>query len=229
MARILHDLTAAGDRRFSPYCWRTKLALAHKGLAYETRALRFIDIDGLSGGPRLTLPTLDDGDRRITDSWKIALHLENAYPDAASLFPSGREVARFAQAWTNIQVNPALIRVILLDVFKALDPADQPYFRESREARFGMTLEAFAGDRAAALDRFRAALQPIRDVLGDQPFLAGAQPAYADYAPASAFLWADAIGQGDLLAPGDPVGPWLARVTAVLGDDAGLDSGAISA
>ncbi|MEQ9121158.1 MAG: glutathione S-transferase N-terminal domain-containing protein, partial [Alphaproteobacteria bacterium] len=184
MARILHDLTAGGDRRFSPYCWRTKLALAHKGLAYETRALRFVDIDGLSDGARLTLPTLDDGDRRITDSWKIALHLEAAYPDSPSLFPTGQPVARFAQAWTNTQVNPALIRVILRDVHDALDPADRRYFRESREARFGMTLEAFSADRAAALDRFRAALQPIRDVLGDQPFLAGTQPAYADYAPA---------------------------------------------
>ena len=33
----MFDLAAAEpDRRFSPYCWRTRLALAHKGLPVET-------------------------------------------------------------------------------------------------------------------------------------------------------------------------------------------------
>ncbi|MDE1903950.1 MAG: glutathione S-transferase N-terminal domain-containing protein, partial [Alphaproteobacteria bacterium] len=33
----LFDLAGADDdRRFSPYCWRVKLALAHKGLPVET-------------------------------------------------------------------------------------------------------------------------------------------------------------------------------------------------
>ncbi len=215
--RILHDLTATGDRRFSPFCWRTKLALAQKGLDYATRPLRFVDIDALNpGGPRLTLPTLDDGARRVTDSWAIACYLEDAYPDRPSLFPSGLEVARFVQGWTNTQLNAALLRVILLDVHDALDAETQAYFRQNREARFGMTLEAFVADRPGALQRFRQTLQPIRDVLQDQPFLAGAAPAYADHIPASAFLWADAIGQGDLLDPGDPITPWLDRVTAGL-------------
>ena len=216
VSRVLHDLTASGDRRFSPYCWRTKLALAHKDLDYETNALRFIDIDGLSDGPRLTLPTLDDGGTRVTDSWAIALYLEEAYPDRPTLFPTGREVARFAQAWTNTVVNPSLIRAILMDVYNALDAETQAYFRESREARFGVTLEAFTADGAGALKTFRQALQPLRDVLADQPFLAGGQAAYADYVAVSAFLWADAVGRDDLLEEGDPVTPWLARVSGSL-------------
>jgi len=32
MTIVLHDLTGADDRRFSPNCWRTRMALAHKGL-----------------------------------------------------------------------------------------------------------------------------------------------------------------------------------------------------
>ena len=32
----LWDLAGAeDDRRFSPYCWRVKMALAHKGLEFE--------------------------------------------------------------------------------------------------------------------------------------------------------------------------------------------------
>ena len=38
----LYDLAAAeDDRRFSPYCWRTKMALKHKGLEFETVPWRF--------------------------------------------------------------------------------------------------------------------------------------------------------------------------------------------
>ena len=37
MAITLYDLAGAeADRRFSPFCWRTKMALAHKGLEVET-------------------------------------------------------------------------------------------------------------------------------------------------------------------------------------------------
>ena len=44
MPIILHDLAGADPAlRFSPYCWRTKLALAHKGLAVTTLPWRFRD------------------------------------------------------------------------------------------------------------------------------------------------------------------------------------------
>ena len=40
MAIKLYDLAAAeDDRRFSPYCWRVKMALLHKGLDFETIAV----------------------------------------------------------------------------------------------------------------------------------------------------------------------------------------------
>ncbi|HXJ10454.1 MAG TPA: glutathione S-transferase N-terminal domain-containing protein, partial [Burkholderiales bacterium] len=42
----LYDLAAAeDDRRFSPYCWRAKMALKHKGLEFETIPWRFTDKD----------------------------------------------------------------------------------------------------------------------------------------------------------------------------------------
>ena len=76
-------------------------------------------------------------------------------------------------------------------------------------------LEAFAADAEGSLSRFRLALDPARNVLADQPYLAGATPAYADFILAGAFLWAQAVGRDDLLAPDDPIGPWLAAVTAM--------------
>jgi glutathione S-transferase len=213
MARMLYDLAGEDDRRFSPYCWRTKLALSHKGLDFETRAVRFTEIDALAPGEtRLTLPTLEVDGRRMTDSWAIAAALEADYPDAPSLFPTGAAHARFVQAWANTQIQPQLLRVILLDVYEKLGAADQAYFRESREKRFGATLEEVAAGGDAALDQMRRALQPARDVLAEQPFLAGAAPAYADYILAGSFLWPRHVGRDDVLADDDPVKDWLKRV-----------------
>jgi len=49
MSIKLYDLAGADeDRRFSPYCWRTKLALAHKGLKAETIPWRLTEKDRLA-------------------------------------------------------------------------------------------------------------------------------------------------------------------------------------
>ena len=43
------DLAAAeDDRRFSPYCWRAKMALAHKGLKAETIPWRFTEKEAIA-------------------------------------------------------------------------------------------------------------------------------------------------------------------------------------
>ena len=43
MAITLYELVGRDDLRFSPYCWRTRFALAHKGLEFETVPVRFAD------------------------------------------------------------------------------------------------------------------------------------------------------------------------------------------
>ena len=46
MGLQLYDLAGAEpERRFSPYCWRIKLALMHKGLPFDTIPWRFTDKD----------------------------------------------------------------------------------------------------------------------------------------------------------------------------------------
>ena len=52
-----------------------------------------------SGGERV--PVLVDGDRTVTDSFRIAEYLEDTYSDRPSLFGSaaGRAHVRFVNAW----------------------------------------------------------------------------------------------------------------------------------
>ena len=101
MALKLFELMGADDRRFSPYCWRARMAVAHKGLDVEYVPCKFTDKDlfAFSGGK--TVPVLKDGETVLTDSWDIACHLEEAYPDQPSLFGGavGRGEARFISEW----------------------------------------------------------------------------------------------------------------------------------
>ena len=44
----MYDLAGAdANRRFSTYCWRIRMALAHKGLEVETIPWRFTDKDAM--------------------------------------------------------------------------------------------------------------------------------------------------------------------------------------
>ena len=109
--RVLYDLAGAEpDRRFSPYCWRAKLALAHKRLAFDTIPWRFTEKDAIAMSGQDKAPVLIDGERVISDSWTIADYLETNYPQAPSLFGSqeGRSLARFVSHWT----DRALVRPI---------------------------------------------------------------------------------------------------------------------
>ena len=44
----VYDLCGAEDRRFSPFCWRIRLALAHKGLDAEFKPMCFTQKDKIA-------------------------------------------------------------------------------------------------------------------------------------------------------------------------------------
>lgn len=214
--RVLYDLCAADPAvRFSPYCWRAKMALAHKGLAFETRPWRFTEGEALTFSGQGKVPVLVDGEEVVHDSFAIALYLEDAYPEAPSLFggEGGQALARFVAAFADTVLNPGLSRMVVADIWAALGPEDQAYFRESREARYGgVRLEDVQADRETRVETFRASLAPLRQVLKTQPFLAGEEPAYADYAVFGGFQWVRAISAFDPLAPDHAVHAWRERL-----------------
>src|ERR1043166_9349191 len=87
MAVRLYDLAGADPNlRFSPYCWRTKFALAHKGLAVETIPWRFTEKGVIAFPGSERVPVLVNGQKTVTDWWSIACYLEDAYPARPSLF-----------------------------------------------------------------------------------------------------------------------------------------------
>ncbi|HET7883149.1 MAG TPA: glutathione S-transferase family protein [Acetobacteraceae bacterium] len=215
MPIVMHDLAGADPAlRFSPYCWRTRMALAHKGLAVETIPWRFTDKDALAFSGQGRVPVIRDGDRVVSDSWAIAEYLDDAYRDRPSLFggATGRAHARFINAWADGVVLGGIARLIVRDLLDAVAPQDVAYFRQSREARFGMTLEQVQADRDTRVAAFRATLLPARLVLGRQPYLGGEAPSYADHILFGTLQWPRCVSRFALLEPDDPIAAWQERM-----------------
>jgi glutathione S-transferase len=215
MTITLYDLAGADPaRRFSPYCWRTKLALAHKGLAVETVPWRFTDKDAIAFSGQGKVPVIVDGGRTVFDSWTIAEYLEDAYPDAPSLFggAGGRGAIRFLNSWADAVLAPAIGGLILIDVFHQLADGDKAYFRRTREERYGKPLEQICARRDERLAAFRETIHPLRMTVRDRPYLGGDAPNYADYAAFGHFQWARTTSALSLLEPADPVWAWRERL-----------------
>ena len=215
MAITLYDLAGAEkDRRFSPFCWRIKMALAHKGLKVETIPWRFTEKDKLPQPNAGRVPVIVDDGKVVHDSSAIAAYLEANYTDRPSLFGGevGRALTTFVQNWTETVVQPALVGFVVLDIWRHVAPEDRDYFRRSREERFARPLEAVVKDRDARLPAFRESLAPLRRTVERQQFLGGAASAYADYVVFGAFQWARAISDFELLAADDPVAAWRGRL-----------------
>lgn len=211
----LYDLVLQDDRRPSPYCWRAKFSLKHKGLAYSEVPMGFSEKDKIAFADSQTVPVIKDGAKGVKDSWEIAGYLDQAYADQP-LFKgeTAQAYARFVAGWVDTAVHPALFPILVGDLYDRVRPVDQPYFKESRGKRLGTTdFTAFqAKAREKGVAAFRASLEPARRMLASQPFLAGAQPAYPDYALAGAFMWARTVTQLALLEAADPLQGWRERM-----------------
>src|SRR5436190_11339262 len=202
------------SRPFSPFCWRTRMALAHKGLSAQTIPWSFTEKEAIAPHGSEKVPVLLDRDTSIVDSWVIANYLEDKYPDRPSLFggEGGRSVGRMLNWWGDVVVIAGIFPLIIADIPLNLKPEDAAYFRKSREACFGKPLEEIMAGRDKAVEGFRKSLDPLRLTLRTQRFLGGAAANYADYIVFGAFQWARVVSPFKLLAEGDPVYAWRERL-----------------
>ncbi|MEM1172887.1 MAG: glutathione S-transferase family protein [Cyanobacteria bacterium P01_H01_bin.35] len=217
MAIKLYDLVAVEENRaYSPFCWRSRMALAHKNLEVEIIPWRLTEKEAIAFSNQDKVPVIVDGnkgDKVVFDSWNIANYLEETYPDKPSLFGSAEAKAQtmFIDSW-NGSLLGNLIPIILYDIFENIDPKDKAYFRESRESRFGKSLEEFQDVTEEPINNFRTFLEPLRNTISQQPFLAGETPNYADYIVFSTFQFARAMSPKQLLETSDPVYAWREKM-----------------
>jgi glutathione S-transferase len=211
----LFELMLENGCSASPFVWRIRYALAHKGIAFEPAPLGFTDISKTFGGRFKTVPVIEHGDTMLAESWDIAEYLDRAFPAHRPLFSGRAEQAmvRLMDAWFSPEVMRKMFGVYVLDVYNAVRAEDRPYFRKSREERLkGATLESFTADRRSRLPALREALAPLRTHLAHNSFLGGSAPNYADYIALGAFRWVASVSSLPLLERTDAaLISWLDR------------------
>src|SRR5262249_24540754 len=115
MTIVMYEPVGFEGRGASPFSWRIRCALTHKGVDVEYRPVRFADFDTIKrlSGQRF-VPIIVDGSTVVHDSWQIATYLEDRFPNQPPLFGDevARRTTRFVNQWSDNVLNLALRRLI---------------------------------------------------------------------------------------------------------------------
>ncbi|MGD9602396.1 MAG: glutathione S-transferase family protein [Gammaproteobacteria bacterium] len=224
MSIQLYDLAGADPRLlFSPFSWRVRMALLHKGLEFEVVPWRFSAREAIAASGHPSVPVIRDGDTWVGDSWEIACYLDRRYPERPRLMPppSGTAHARLVAALCGTLIFPAAVQIGVYQAYRLLDPRCQPYFRESREAMFNTRLEDLHADASRGPPQLAAALKPFDEVLNVEEYLGGPHATYADFLLFGILKWLDIVSAYAPLDRTTPSGRWFTRLEQDYGGHAG--------
>ncbi|TMH44510.1 MAG: glutathione S-transferase family protein [Betaproteobacteria bacterium] len=210
----LWELRGREDRRYSLFSWRTRMALRHKELEFESTPVAMSDKATIAFSGGKTVPVIKDGDTVVRDSWRIAEYLEERYPDRPSLFGGaiGRGVTHTFNTWVDRAIVPAMLPVIVADVHERVDPVDEEYFRRQFEGFLKCTLEEARERAPQAHERLKRVLEPLEAALKRQPYVCGAAPAYADYILFSVVQWARIMSPRVIFDTSGALYGWRSRI-----------------
>ena len=213
------DLEGLDGKRFSPFGWRVRMALAHKGLESTSivEGVGFSEKHKLEFSNQELVPVIKDDDMIISDSWDIAVYMEKSYDSSSSLFGTTGDFSqvKFISSWVDSQLHPLIARCVVRDILDVISPSEHEYFRKSREKRFGKRLEDVVADRENTRTILKQTLYPIRKALEIAPFLGGENPNFSDYSIFGAFMWAKVTSSFQLLESSDPIYNWRERMLSL--------------
>jgi len=191
--------------------WRTKMALHHKGLAYETEPVGFLEKNKFAPSQSHTVPVIDDGGTWVKDSWGIAEYLDEKYPDHPLLFQSeeAKSYAKFISAWADRVLVGGIFFVIVADIPQYLKADEVDYFTTTREKHLHMPLAETLNHRKENLHKLKSGLKVLEAFLSDQDYVAGDKPSYADYAIFGPLQWARLVSDVPIITPDSALDEWM--------------------
>lgn len=175
---------------FSPFCWRVRLALAHKGLKANFHAVSYVDKKQISFSDQDLLPVIRDGQTVLHDSFAIIRYLDRQYSHATlGMEAAAGQRARMIDQIAHQELLFGLFRLLVLRILPLLSSSDSAYFRNKHESLLGTTLEAFAHEQTGN-DLVQRALVPFESHLHSSLFFDGEEPGAVDILIGGFFFWA---------------------------------------
>ena len=210
----LYDLQLQSGCTISPFVWRAKYALAHKGFDIDIVPGGFTLIQERTGGKSERLPVIVDDGIWVLDSWLIAEYLDERYPDRPALFegPSMKALTKFIDSWLWRTAIGPWFRCYIQDYRDRSLKIDHDYVTKSREHMLGgQKLEDVQKGREDRLPQVPPTLEPFRALLRETRWLGGNKPNWADYCALSTFLWTASVAGTPCLPEDDPLRDWIDR------------------
>lgn len=171
----------------SPFCAKARKLLAFKGVEFEVVEVDYLERKELllaSGQVMVPAVTLDSGET-IVNSGRIALRLEELYPEPTIFPPGWRGMHLVLADYIENQLEDAVYRVALADelaYYSSQGPDRAALWRLIRERKYGAGfVDRVIAEHAANWERARAALAPFEEQLASVPFLTG-RVGLADFA-----------------------------------------------
>jgi glutathione S-transferase len=171
----------------SPFCAKVRKILDFKGIDYEVIEVDYIERKELvmaSGQMMVPAVTLENGET-LVDSERIAITVEEQYPEPTLFAPSWRGVHLALARYFDTELEHALFRAAVpyeLAHYRAQGPDHQALWRLIRERKYGAGfVDQMLSEHPANLSRALNLLAPLEESFGDRAFILG-RIGYADFA-----------------------------------------------
>ena len=196
----LYELSGKNNVRFSPYCWRARMALNYKKLDFQSIPIKFTEKKLIEFSNQKLLPVLVDEDKVISDSWNIAIYLDKKYPFNQNLIAESEiKFNLFINQWADKMLNAAIIKIVIYDITKNLDSEDKEYFINSRTKKFGISPKDMADKSIASLSQLYKHTTFLNSILEKQNFISGHNVGYSDFIIAGSLKWGMQVCDTNLL------------------------------
>ena len=163
----------------SPFCAKVRKLLEFKGVEFETVEVDYLERkELLIASGQMTVPavTFASGET-IFDSARIALRLEEMYPEPTIFPPTWRGLHVALADYIDNRLEDAVYPAAIADelAYYGAQGADRAaLWRLIRERKYGAGfVDRVMADEAANWNRVRAALAPFEEQLSARPFLLG--------------------------------------------------------
>ena len=206
---ILYERAGLDGLCPSPVCWRTRIALALKGVDAERRAMRFADVDRLAeitGGR--TVPVLAVDGSMVVGSDAIAARLDAMASDGMPLM---RGDAAAVGADLEREFSNRIGPLVGADFVRRLLPEDRDYYKQSREARFGKTFEELETLRPGLELDLAFSLGRLEPQLDEHRYLGGDEIGWIDVVVYTYLAWIAFASPRSVPELVNPVRTWFER------------------